>query len=123
MEGSEDKLWALDCSPDGQLVVTGSADSVLTIWKDVTDQKVVESLNRRKENLENDQKLSNVVRNGDWAQAIRLAIELDRPFTLLKVIRGKGSGFHVLTLQAHQYCCFLAALYGLWLSSRLAFIH
>jgi U3 small nucleolar RNA-associated protein 13 len=74
MEGSEDKLWALDCSPDGQLVVTGSADSVLTIWKDVTDQKVVESLNRRKENLENDQKLSNVVRNGDWAQAIRLAI-------------------------------------------------
>ena len=89
MESSEDKLWALDCTPDGQLVVTGSADSVLTIWKDVTEKKVVESLSRRKKNIEDEQKLANVVRNSDWAQAVRLAIQLDRPFTLLKVIRGK----------------------------------
>jgi len=81
MEGSEDKLWALDCSPDGQVVVTGSADSVLTIWKDVTEEKVVEAWGRRKKNLEDEQKLANVVRKGDWTQAIRLAIELDRPFT------------------------------------------
>jgi len=91
MESSEDKIWALDCTPDGQLVVTGSADSVLTIWKDITDQKVEESLNRKKKNLEDEQKLSNVVRNKDWTKAIYLAIELDRPFTLLKVIRGKTS--------------------------------
>lgn len=88
-ENSEDKVWGLDSTPDGNFVVTGSADALLTIWKDVTDRKVKEAVNRRKNLLETEQKLQNVIESGKWAAAVQLAIQLKRPFALLRVIRSK----------------------------------
>jgi len=89
LENSDDKVWALDATPDGSFVVTGSADSILTIWKDITDQKVQESHSRKKALLETEQKLQNVINSGKWANAIELAIKLKRPFALLRVVRSK----------------------------------
>ncbi|CAG7833531.1 unnamed protein product [Allacma fusca] len=86
-EQSDDKLWALDAVPDGSLIVTGSADSILTVCVDVTEAKYQESVEKKNKAVEEEQRLNNLLRKGDWQHAIRLAIELDRPFTLLKIIR------------------------------------
>ena len=88
-ELSEDKIWALDAVPDGSLVVTGSADSLLTVSVDVTEEKYKESMEKRNKMVEDDQRLNNLLRKGEWMHAVKLAIELDRPFTLLKIIRGE----------------------------------
>jgi len=87
-ECGNDKVWALDCIPDGSIILTGTADSILTMWEDTTEEKVEESREKRKKLLEHEQMLSNVIRQGKWKEAIILALNLDRPFTLLKVIRG-----------------------------------
>jgi len=87
-EGSDShKLWALDCSPDGKLVVTGSGDSRLILWNDITEEKVKESQEKRNRIVQDEQKLANVLRKEDWTEAVRLAIELDKPFALLRILR------------------------------------
>lgn len=86
-ECGDDKIWAVATQPDLSLIVTGSADSIITVWEDVTEEKVKEGLEKRKKQLEDEQKLTNVMRSGKWEDAFRLAIELDRPFTLLKIMR------------------------------------
>lgn len=86
-ECGNDKIWACAAQPDLSLVVTGSGDSLITVWEDITEEKVKESLDKRKKHLEDEQKLTNVMRSGKWEDAFKLAIELDRPFTLLKIIR------------------------------------
>jgi U3 small nucleolar RNA-associated protein 13 len=60
-ECGNDKIWTLDASPDGGIVVTGSADSVLTLWHDVTEQKVSDAVEKKKKLVQDEQKLSNLM--------------------------------------------------------------
>jgi len=92
-ECGNDKIWALDALPDGSVLVTGSADSNLILWHDITEQKVIESSSKRQKLIEDEQKLNNVIRGGKWMEAFTMALDLDRPFTLLKVIRGLDKSF------------------------------
>ncbi|ODN02897.1 Transducin beta-like protein 3 [Orchesella cincta] len=86
-ECGNDKIWTLAAKPDASEIITGSADSIITVWEDITEQKVKENLAKRKKTIEEEQKLNNVLKSGAWKEAFKLAIELDRPFTLLKIIR------------------------------------
>ncbi|CAL8073192.1 unnamed protein product [Orchesella dallaii] len=86
-ECGNDKIWSLTAKPDASEVITGSADSIITVWEDITEQKVKENLTKRKKVMEEEQKLNNVLKSGAWKEAFKLALELDRPFTLLRVIR------------------------------------
>ena len=51
MDNHEDKVWALAINSDERLVVTGAADSVITIWKDNTQEKVQEKLLQKEESV------------------------------------------------------------------------
>ncbi len=87
-ECGNDKIWTLDASQDGNLVVTGSADSVLCLWHDITEEKVTQATEKKKKLVEDEQKLNNLLHAREWTKAFEIALQLDRPFTLLKVIRG-----------------------------------
>lgn len=95
-ECGNDKIWAMCAQPDLSVILTGSADSALTVWEDVTEEKVKESQAKRRRFLEDEQKLNNVMRSGQWEQAFRLALELDRPFTLLRIVRELKETFQEL---------------------------
>lgn len=49
MDNHEDKVWALTINKDERLVVSGGADSVITFWKDCTEEKVLEKLALKEE--------------------------------------------------------------------------
>jgi len=77
----------MDASSDGNIVITGSADSVLTLWHDVTEEKVAEKVEKKRKQILDEQKLRNLLYAKEWNKAFLMALRLDRPFTLLKVIR------------------------------------
>lgn len=78
----------MDASQDGHTVVTGSADSVLSLWHDNTEEKVTQAAEKKKKGIEDEQKLNNLLHAREWTRAFEMALQLDRPFVLLKVIRG-----------------------------------
>lgn len=87
-ECGNDKIWTMDASQDGHTVVTGSADSVLSLWHDNTEEKVTQAAEKKKKGIEDEQKLNNLLHAREWTRAFEMALQLDRPFVLLKVIRG-----------------------------------
>jgi U3 small nucleolar RNA-associated protein 13 len=79
----------MEASPEGDIVVTGSADSTLTVWRDITEEKVSQMMDKKKKLIEDEQHLTNLLNAKEWSKAFEMAIQLDRPYTLLKVVRGK----------------------------------
>ena len=108
LDGHTNKIWALDMSPDGRTVVSGGADSKLAVWEDNT--QIVEDERRAKEaeTILLDQKLANHMRHREYGKALEIALQVDKPMQVLKVITAiiendlkqkKGSGLE--GLQAH----------------------
>jgi len=78
VDAHADKAWALDARPDGAMFVSGGADGALRCWADVTaavDAAEVAGVARR---VESEQRLLNLMRAGDWAAAVPLALELEQ---------------------------------------------
>jgi hypothetical protein len=42
-----DQIWALSVTADEKKIVSGAGDSIITIWEDVTAEKVAERENER----------------------------------------------------------------------------
>lgn len=97
-ECGNDKIWALDASSDGDSVVTGSADAILTVWRDITEEKVIQNIEKKNKLIEEEQRLNNLLNAKEWTRAFELALKLDRPFTLLKVVRGTYETFIFLII-------------------------
>jgi len=38
-DNHEDKVWALTVKQDGQYIVSGSADSKITFWEDISEKE------------------------------------------------------------------------------------
>ncbi|CAM9603348.1 unnamed protein product, partial [Hapterophycus canaliculatus] len=81
----------------GLVVVSGGADSVINVWKDVTAREEEKLIADREITLLKEQELYNRLRNKDYGPAIALALELKRPQKLWSVLRdamteGMGEG-------------------------------
>ncbi len=86
MDVHDDKIWALDVSSDGKMLVTGAADSRLKVFRDTT--KELEQQNRRveEENILMEQKLANHLRHKEFEEALDIALDMDKPRQTLKVL-------------------------------------
>jgi U3 small nucleolar RNA-associated protein 13 len=86
MDAHEDKIWALDLSSDGKMLVTGAADSRLKVFHDTT--KELEEQNRKidEQNILMEQKLANHLRFKEFEQALDIALDMDKPRQTLKVL-------------------------------------
>lgn len=90
LDNHEDKVWSLATKDDDKGFASGGGDSVITIWTDVTEQVQKENDEKEAKQVEQEQELDNLVREGRWKEAVLLALELDHPYRLLKVCEKVG---------------------------------
>ena len=86
IDAHDDKIWALDISSDGKMLVTGAADSRLKVFNDTTKQLEEQNREIEEKNLLMEQKLSNHLRYKEFEQALDIALEMDKPRQSLKVL-------------------------------------
>ncbi|CAN6603782.1 U3 small nucleolar RNA-associated protein 13 [Trichomonascus vanleenenianus] len=88
LDNHEDKVWSLAMKEHSDdEFVSGGGDSVITVWSDITEEVQQEAEERQAHQVEQEQKLDNLVRNKDWKNAILVAMELDQPFKLYNLFK------------------------------------
>jgi len=105
IDAHDDKIWALDLSQAGTLF-SGGADSKIAVWRDTTKEKDDEKREAEEKNIMMEQTLSNHLRHKRYEQALDLALELDKPHQVLKVLtdileKDAASNRGIETLQKH----------------------
>ena len=75
-------------SADEGRLITGGSDSRLIFWKDVTEEKKIEEARKHQEMALKEQELANLLREDDLLSALQLAISLNKPTTVLKIVQG-----------------------------------
>lgn len=105
IDAHDDKIWALDLSRAGTLF-SGGADSKVAVWRDTTKEKDDEKREAEEKNILMEQTLSNHLRHKRYEQALELALELDKPRQVLKVLteileKDAASNRGIETLQKH----------------------
>ena len=81
-----EKVWALDVSADGKLLLTGGVASVLNVWQDVTEEEAEQRRTEEGVQLNREQRLSNAVRRKQWKEAMDIALALKQPRRLHSVL-------------------------------------
>jgi U3 small nucleolar RNA-associated protein 13 len=105
LDAHDDRIWALDVE-DGMLV-SGGADSRLKMFKDTTKELDEQNREEEQQNIRNEQKLANHLRHKEYEQALDIALGMEKPRQVLKVIvaiteNDLASGKEpLLTLQNH----------------------
>lgn len=90
MEVHEDKVWVVTTTQiDGKTyLLTGGADSVLTMWADFTSETSLEQLADKRAQIEQEQQLDNCIHTGKQVEAAILAFRLNKPRIFFKVLAG-----------------------------------
>lgn len=68
-------------------LVSGSADSTVTFWKDTTQATLSAAVTANSARIEQDQQLQNYIRAGAYREAITLALQLNHPGRLLSLFQ------------------------------------
>ncbi|TMS15551.1 Transducin beta-like protein 3 [Larimichthys crocea] len=87
LDAHQDKVWGLHGSRKDDKMVTGSADSNITVWLDVTEVELAEEQAKQEDQILKQQELSNLLHEKKYLKALGLAISLDQPHTVLTVIK------------------------------------
>ncbi|RZC42608.1 Utp13 and/or WD40 domain containing protein [Asbolus verrucosus] len=87
-EQHEGRIWAMAVKKNETGVVTGGSDSLLIKWKDVTEERKLQRLKEEEEETLQQQKLANYLQNDQLLKALKLALKLDRPLQVLKIVQG-----------------------------------
>ncbi|KAL1868271.1 U3 small nucleolar RNA-associated protein 13 [Diaporthe australafricana] len=93
LDNHEDRVWALAVHPSTNMIVSGSADSTITFWKDTSSQTQSAAAEAATKMIEQEQELENYMFTGAYREAIALALQLNHPGRLLnlftKVVNSK----------------------------------
>ncbi|KAL0993109.1 hypothetical protein UPYG_G00103330 [Umbra pygmaea] len=92
LDAHQDKVWGLHGSRKDDRIVTASADSNITVWKDVTEEEKAEEQAKQEVQILKKQELTNLLHEKKYLKALGLAISLDQPHTVLKVIQAIRQG-------------------------------
>ncbi|KAL4659135.1 transducin beta-like protein 3 [Arapaima gigas] len=87
LDAHQDKVWGLHANAKDNMVVTGSADSNIILWEDITEKELLEEQVKQEDQILKQQELSNLLHEGKYLKALGLAISLDQPHTVLRVIK------------------------------------
>jgi len=86
LEHHEDKVWALATHQDGTRFVTGDGDSLLTQWEDITQVEKEEAHQQREQLVLQEQQLANLLKAGQWKEAVHLALQLQQPYRVRNIL-------------------------------------
>ncbi|XP_011635530.1 transducin beta-like protein 3 [Pogonomyrmex barbatus] len=82
----ESHVWTLAVTKDQKNIISGGSDSLLVFWRDVTEErKTREALEKAQLALE-EQKLANLLKAEELQAALQLALKLERPLQVLKIV-------------------------------------
>jgi FOG: WD40 repeat len=84
MDAHEDRIWAMDI--DDNMLVTGGADSRLKLFRDTTIEVEQQNREEQDQNILKEQKLANHLRHKEYEQALDIALDMDKPRQVLKVL-------------------------------------
>lgn len=85
LDGHEDRVWGLECSRDGDTIISGAADSFICFWKDWTVQQDEAQVKQRQEEVEREQQFNNLLAVKDYRNAISLALAMNQPRRLFNL--------------------------------------
>lgn len=84
IDAHQDKIWALavpqDKSNEVDCFATGSADGQIKIWRDCTKETEDLELQQKEELFLREQEFQQCLQRGDYAKALLIALELDKPY-------------------------------------------
>lgn len=83
----EGRVWALAVKHDESELVTGGSDSLLVKWRDITEEKKLEKIQQNQELAIQEQQLSNYIHNDQLLDALKLALRLNRPAHVLRIVQ------------------------------------
>ncbi|CAI5440584.1 unnamed protein product [Caenorhabditis angaria] len=86
VDGHTDKIWSLTAKAEESEFVTAGSDGKIVVWKNVTEEKEMAELEKRREKLEQEQTLTNLLEQQRFDEALEFALGLVRPFCAYKVI-------------------------------------
>lgn len=86
LDKHDGRLWALAVSRDENIIITGGSDSLLVKWKDVTVEKKEKEAKERDKLAVQEQELSNLLRDKKLIKALKLALRLEKPLHVLRII-------------------------------------
>ncbi|PSN41585.1 Transducin beta-like protein 3 [Blattella germanica] len=86
-DNHDGRVWALAVNKNESLLVTGGSDSNLVLWRDVTEKKHADAEEARMKLILQEQELANLVKADQLLPALRLALSLDRPFQVLRIVQ------------------------------------
>nr|CAD7264084.1 unnamed protein product [Timema shepardi] len=98
------KLELLAVSKNEDFLVSGGSDSELVLWRDVTLKKQDEARKVQEKLILQEQELANLLKADQLLTALKLALTLDRPLQVLRIVQGK------ITRQKKGRRCHLSAL-------------
>lgn len=87
MDKHSDKIWSVAVASNGDAVASGGSDASIRVWHDVTKQLEEEESARQEERIQKQQELENTILQRKYARAVELALELERPQSLLDVFK------------------------------------
>lgn len=87
LDNHDQRIWAMDLKNDGEYFTTADADGKLSFWTDNTEEEVKFKELQAKEKIEQEQSLSNYIKNKDWSNTFLLALTLDHSMRLYNVIK------------------------------------
>ncbi|CAN8095823.1 unnamed protein product [Discula destructiva] len=85
LDNHEDRVWALTVHPKSNMIVSGSADSTVTFWKDTSSETQIAAAQAASKMIEQEQELENYMHTGAYRDAIALALQLNHPGRLLSL--------------------------------------
>jgi len=87
-DAHEDKVWALALQDSvANMVASGGADGSVAIWKDCTDSDRIAAAQEAEDVALKEQDLDNAIHSGEWREAAKIAIDMNRPGQLLRVFQ------------------------------------
>lgn len=88
IEAHNGKIWGLakHKQNNADFLITGATDSMVVIWKDVTEIKEAEKLEETKETIKLEQDLQMSIKNGHYVEAAIIAFRLKRPQSIYNIV-------------------------------------
>lgn len=86
LDNHDNRIWAMCLKDDGLEFITADADGAITMWQDNSEETIALELAKNKEKVEQEQSLQNYINKGDFVNGFLLALKLDHPMRLYKVI-------------------------------------
>ncbi|KOB73897.1 Katanin p80 WD40-containing subunit B1 [Operophtera brumata] len=86
LDNHDGKVWALAISKNESTAITGGSDSKLVKLKDVTAERREKVAKEREEMILQEQELMNLLHNKKMVKALKLAIRMERPLHVLKIV-------------------------------------